>query len=309
MKNLKISVIIPTHNAEKFIVRTINSVLNQTYKDYELIIVDDASEDNTIATIRTRFPKIRISRLKKNLGQAGARNRGIERAKGEYIAFLDHDDEWLPDYLEKQVKSLDSAPKAVLSYTGAYILDEKARCIGKHLKGIGSKDPAADILLNIPILTMSSTLIKRDALLKAGMLDERLELGEDQEIYVRLLKYGKIITCRALLLKKHQHSSNTSRAENLFIEKCLKMADIFFSENREYNYLETRFRTRYLIEAIKGQTSAKVLVKELKAAFNLSIPLAAKEVLLMFVWAFRYTVGRTGLITKKYSPSLYDIFQ
>ena len=123
----KVSVIIPIYNAEKFISGTIESVIAQTYQDWEIIAVDDGSTDKT-PEILTKYKKKLSSNLQvitqENSGVSIARNKGIPAARGEYIAFLDHDDLWTPEKLEKQVKLLDSNKELGLVYSDSYVIDE-----------------------------------------------------------------------------------------------------------------------------------------------------------------------------------------
>jgi glycosyltransferase involved in cell wall biosynthesis len=105
----EVSVVIPAFNAGGFINRTINSVLAQTYNDYEVIVVDDGSTDNTAEAVKSYGTKVRYI-YQPNAGDGPARNTGINAAKGKWIAFLDHDDEWLPEKLEKQIKILKENP-------------------------------------------------------------------------------------------------------------------------------------------------------------------------------------------------------
>src|SRR4030042_5052103 len=103
-----VSIIIPTYNRAHLVMRAINSVLDQSFQDFEIIIVDDASRDNTEKMVSgIRDKRIFYIRHEKNRGGSAARNTGIKQARGEYIAFLDSDDEWLPEKLEKQLKVLE----------------------------------------------------------------------------------------------------------------------------------------------------------------------------------------------------------
>ena len=121
MKEPLVSVIITSYNAEKFIIETLKSVFNQTYKNWELIIVDDCSKDATIFIIEKFFKNssnnILLLKNSKNLGSE-SRNVGIKHAKGKYLAFIDHDDQWLPQKLEKQVKfqEITSCPLSCTYY-------------------------------------------------------------------------------------------------------------------------------------------------------------------------------------------------
>jgi len=104
-----VSVVIPAFNAGRFIKRTIESVLSQTYRDFEIIVVDDGSTDNTAEVVRSYGPKVRYI-YQENAGDGPSRNTGISAAKGDWIAFLDHDDEWLPEKLEFQMALLEENP-------------------------------------------------------------------------------------------------------------------------------------------------------------------------------------------------------
>src|SRR5678815_5471292 len=118
----KVSVVIPTRNRAEFLRAAIQSVLNQTFQGFEIIVVDDASEDKTPEIVRT-FTDTRMTYVRHdtNKGQGVTRNDGISRASGEFIALLDDDDEWLPGKLEKQIRVLDSSRSDVgLVYTGLY---------------------------------------------------------------------------------------------------------------------------------------------------------------------------------------------
>ncbi len=110
--NPTVSVIIPTYNRANLVSRAIKSVLNQTYQDFEIIVVDDCSEDNTEEIVKSfNDSRIRYIKHKKNKGGSAARNTGIKRARGKYIAFLDDDDEWLPSKLEKQIMLFEKLSK------------------------------------------------------------------------------------------------------------------------------------------------------------------------------------------------------
>ncbi len=116
-----VSVIIPNHNYSQFVGEAIESVIAQTYKNFELIVIDNGSTDNSkqvLESFKKKYPKIKIY-FQKNLGQAGARNRGIDESKGNLIAFLDADDVWMPNKLEEQVK-LFIDPDIGLVYSSCY---------------------------------------------------------------------------------------------------------------------------------------------------------------------------------------------
>jgi len=130
MQNNLVSIVTPSYNSAKYISQTIESVLNQTYQNWEMIIVDDLSSDNSIDIISKYLgDRIKLIQLEKNSGSAVARNRAIEEAKGRYIAFLDADDIWLPNKLEKQIEFLDRY-KLAFTYSSYYLIDEDGNDLG-----------------------------------------------------------------------------------------------------------------------------------------------------------------------------------
>ena len=130
-----VSIIMPSYNTEKFIVDTINSVLNQTYKNWELIIVDDCSTDDTINIIKQfNDGRIKFFQNDKNSGAAISRNKALTEAKGKWIAFLDSDDLWYPEKLEKQIKFMKENDYH-FSYTNYEEIDEKSNSLNRLITG------------------------------------------------------------------------------------------------------------------------------------------------------------------------------
>lgn len=130
-----VSVIVPVYNVEKFIEETMDCVLAQTYTDWELLLVEDCSTDSTVTLIRqymerTRDPRIRLIRQPSNMGAARARNRGLKEAEGRYIAYLDADDLWAPEKLERELAFLKEKDAAFV-FTGYEFADENGRGVGK----------------------------------------------------------------------------------------------------------------------------------------------------------------------------------
>ena len=126
-----VSIVIPAYNCERFVAETIKSVKNQTFKDWELVIVNDKSSDKTAEVVK-KFcsKKIKLINLKENSGVAKARNAGIDAARGRYLCFLDADDLWVPEKLEKQLKFMEEK-KSAFSFTGYEFADENAKPNGK----------------------------------------------------------------------------------------------------------------------------------------------------------------------------------
>lgn len=186
-----VSVIIPTYNRAHLITRAIRSVLNQTYHDFELIVVDDGSTDNTEEIVNGfNDPRIKYIRHDKNKRVAAARNTGIKAARGSYIAFQDSDDEWLPTKLEKQLQAFKNAsPEVGVVYSGIWRIEgNKRKHIGYHDKK-GKEEDLCHNLLKKSFIYVQSAIIKKECFAKAGMFDEDMSVAEDWEFWIRISKY------------------------------------------------------------------------------------------------------------------------
>ena len=188
-KSVTVSVIIPSYNRADLIKRAVQSVLNQTYQDFEIIVVDDGSTDNTKQIVKS-FNDKRISYIyhKKNMGAPAARNRGIKSGRGQYFAFLDSDDEWLPEKLEKSLKKFLSLDSDVgLVYSNFFITGDG----GRQKKALDRKGPEGKIsrdLLRKSFIQMSATLIKSGCLAKIRF-DERLPTDQDRDFFIRICQH------------------------------------------------------------------------------------------------------------------------
>ena len=136
MNNHKVSIITPLYNSEKYIADAIDSVLHQTYTNFELIIIDDHSQDNSVNIVnRFKDERIQLLCLKENKGAGIARNKGIDMATGRYIAFLDSDDQWLPDKLDKQIHFMKSN-KVGFCFSSFFLMDEQGRDLNKYREAL-----------------------------------------------------------------------------------------------------------------------------------------------------------------------------
>lgn len=190
----KVSVIIPAYNAEKYLAETIRSVLDQSYSDFEVIVVDDGSSDGTLGVARGFEPKVKAL-SKSNGGPASARNLAIRHSQGEYLAFLDSDDLWVEDKLEEQVAVLDANPKVGLVYGEALMFAGNAgeqKVEGK----IGfTSDPSFRLLLFGDYIPNSTVMIRRACVDIIGLLNESRELigVEDYEYWMRMARHFPMI--------------------------------------------------------------------------------------------------------------------
>jgi len=215
---MKVSVIIPAYNSCKYIQETIDSVINQTFQDFEIIIVDDGSVDNTKELIQAyidRHPdKIRYI-YQKNQGPAAARNTGIKASESKFIALLDSDDKWLPERLEHCVRALESDERVGLVHTNIMKIREDGQSIGvldrqkQFLSG-----HIFNYLLNRKAHILSPTvLFRRECCNKVGLFDEhKICIGlEDREMWLRIAREYKILYIDKVLAYYRVSESSLSR--------------------------------------------------------------------------------------------------
>jgi len=216
---LLVSVVITTYNRAGYIKRAVESVLAQTYKNIEVIIVDDGSIDKTpriLSELSKREPKIVILTNKTNLGAVKSANRGIRKAKGKYIARLDDDDFWC-DFkkLEKQVSFLERNPEYNLVGGGIIKVDKEGKEIIRYLSPENDKDIRKVILIN-NVFVHSTVLFRRNVFEKVGDYDEQFIFGEDMELWLRIGKLGKFYNFQEFFVYSldHEYSSSiyTSRS-------------------------------------------------------------------------------------------------
>ena len=238
VKNPTVSVIIPTYNRAHLIDKAINSVLSQTYQDYEIIIVDDASTDNTKEVVKD-FTDSRISYIFhiNNLDISAARNSGIKASQGKYIALLDSDDEWLPEKLDKQINKFEKESlKIGVIYTGSYYIDEKGSQIRKVHVPIKEGYIYEDLLRAGGYLCLSSTLIKRECFKKVGLFDENLPPCEDLDMWIRIAKYYKFSYIKDLLVASRIHNNQITNDSEALIKGIKKIQVKYNKELRKRPY-------------------------------------------------------------------------
>ena len=204
----RVSVIIPTRNRAVLLPRAVNSVLAQTYADFELLIVDDCSTDDTPAVIAAfADPRVRALRHDANRGQSAAVNTGLANARGEFVAFLDDDDEFTPDSLAARVAALEAAPPEVgLVYGWIDVIDDVTGEVqpGRRLALEGAE--ALEYALEAKTIAPTSALLVRtDAARQAGGYDERLATGNDAYFVCRILSNYGALALRQVVVRYHEN--------------------------------------------------------------------------------------------------------
>jgi glycosyltransferase involved in cell wall biosynthesis len=211
--NPLVSVIIPTYNRASYLPSAIDSVLHQSHKNVEVILVDDGSTDDTPSVLQSYGDRIRVV-TQSNSGPAIARNRGIAVSTGDIIAFLDSDDQWLPTKLERQVRSLEAAgPGVTCSLCNCTVLYAN----GERTSTFAIADTMPDcqtgmwlnpvaVLLNRFVMFNQAIAIRREVLERVGYFDETLKFGEDYELPFRLALEGPWTIIRDELVTYHEAS-------------------------------------------------------------------------------------------------------
>lgn len=236
-----VSVIIPAYNRLHLIEPAIKSVLEQTYRKYEIIVVDDASTDGTSTWIAEHYPQIRLISLQKNSGAAEARNIGIKSARGEFIAFLDSDDYWDSHYLTAMTQVLEAYPGASFAFSNhREILRDGSlkQCVYKHSKKYS--DLVHRSLADVFIYTMSAVVARKQALDDCGLLDSRLSSSHDRELYIRLMQVGEMLHVEDFLVTRVMHDQNISSDYQNWIDNVFMTLDVFFEKSENQHYLPLR---------------------------------------------------------------------
>ena len=199
-----VTVLIPAYNAAGTIERALESALGQSYEPKEVVVVNDASPDDT-ATIVERYAdrNVRLVNLEKNVGECGAMNAGIQAAAGDYIAFLDADDEWCEGKLEKQLAILRQQPDLIfITSDGDFVKDDGEKISTVYDGAIPVAGPDAwKMLLENNFVAKPCVVAQRAALLACNGFDQTLRLGGDQDMWIRLAAMGPIAQIPESLVK------------------------------------------------------------------------------------------------------------
>lgn len=208
---VKVSVIVPAYNAMKYLPETLDTVLQQSLQDFEVIIVDDGSSD-AIEAWASQLTDSRVQLLSQvNQGPSAARNNGIASAQGEYIAFLDADDLWDSTKLEKQVEILDRQPAVGLVYTWVSSVDEHGVSRGRVIKNYDEGDVWQVLLLHNIVECGSTPMVRRACFDQLGVFDQAIKYVEDRDMWLRIASRYQFAVIQEPLVYYRQHSNSGSR--------------------------------------------------------------------------------------------------
>jgi glycosyltransferase involved in cell wall biosynthesis len=266
-----ISAIIPAFNADRFIRRTIESILAQTYTDYEIIVVDDGSTDNTAEVVKNYGPKVNYI-YQENSGDGAARNTGIAAAKGDWVAFLDHDDEWLPEKLFSQMELVGRNPDLKWCATNRFQSDGRRRVAVGNTEAIRNNLAGKDYFENYfeaankgvcPVIT-STMLIHREVFDEVGVFDPHLVRSSDLDLWWRITyRYPEIgylpqplvvvhLDVENIVSTKHRMESKRGVSAGGLIARHLKLAREQGSLEAFRPYAKKRLRKKLIINIYHG---------------------------------------------------------
>lgn len=214
----KVSIIIPTYNRPHYLEETLRSIMKQTYQDFEVIVVDDGTPSDVNESICSKFDKVSYFKIKNSGGPAKPRNIGIQKAKGKYIAFVDDDDLWLLEKLEKQVAILDSNPSFGLVHYYCNVIDEKGNLKNKIVGRPGNPsvkhgNVSMKMMGNWTVM-MSTSFIRKEIVDKVGFFNENMPAaGEDAEFWIRCSFFTKFYYIDEALVYYRIHENNISSEE------------------------------------------------------------------------------------------------
>lgn len=238
---INVSVVIPVFNGAKFIASTIRAVLQQTYKSYEIIIVDDGSTDSTLVELLEFSKFIKIISIE-NGGVSNARNVGIKASEADYIAFLDADDLWSADKLSRQMKVFDDYPDVGLCCCN-YI--QESNCI-KHFDlfsqenvitlDLPMRQRTTEALINSNFIgTCSNVIIKKSILNMVGLFDVSLKQAEDYDLWIRCSLVTNFFLMSDVLMRKINHETNLTNNQLETWKYHEKVLKINFTGNKNFD--------------------------------------------------------------------------
>lgn len=262
--NPLISVIIPVYNGEKTIKRAIDSVLSQDHKNIELIVIDDCSTDNTYQRLLDiKDSRLKVIKHKVNKERAAARNTGIKNTKGEYIAFIDDDDEWLVNRLSSQLEYLGSKDgKEYRAVISNYYFQKGDRW--KLVKSRKEGNLFEDILnVEVSLGAGSTLLIEKSVVDEIGMFSEAHSRNEDLEFMLRYLLKYKLAVCPLPTIRVYGHSSKADG--DMYLKAKLHFFDLFKTHIEKLpTQSQKRIYARQWLQVSKGYASEGRVVQTLK---------------------------------------------
>lgn len=228
---------IPVYNEIKYLKEALLSVLNQSFAEYEVLIIDDGSSSDIVTALDTFSSyddRIYVHHISHG-GVSYARNIGIELSSGTFIAFLDADDIWMPNKLEKQVSLLESQPKVGVVYTNAEFISTEGTLIGKTICEHWNMSPMPsgnilESLLEKSFIVQSTVITRSTCFKEVGKYDENLRRGEDWHMFIRLAKHYEFVFIDEILVHYRRHQGSVSLSSESQLNDVLSVVNVIFSD-------------------------------------------------------------------------------
>ena len=216
---LKVTVVIPVYNGSRYLRESINSVLAQTFQDYEIVCVDDGSTDDSVSLLQEYGQRIRVVR-QDNSGQSAARNAGVKLARGEYIAFLDQDDVWYPSKVQNQLAVLDAEPDVVLVHCNFDRIDERGEMLERGagmIERTSALGSSMGQLIGEALIFPSAMMIRKEGYERIGGFHHALQGFEDFDLIARLKEQGRFVMVEERGMAYRMHGSGFTRTGGIHV--------------------------------------------------------------------------------------------
>jgi glycosyltransferase involved in cell wall biosynthesis len=276
----KVSVIMNCHNCSKYLREALDSIYQQTFRDYEIIFWDNKSIDNSADIALSYGKPLRYFRGEDFLPLGAARNLAIEKAKGDYIAFLDCDDVWLPENLEKLVRLLDSNKKLGLVYSDSYITDKKGlrkkTCFNilRPFKGNVFNELFLDNF--IPLLTV---MVRKNILYRVGIFNPIYEINEEYDLWLRIAENHPVDFIEQPLAKYRIHTGNVGKNVEAYVNESFQIMEYWLNKKPGLkNELKSKIKlkklrlysklTRYYINKHENKKAIIALINSLRSPLH-----------------------------------------
>lgn len=268
----KVSVIIPTYNRANYLQLTLDSVLNQSYRNIEIIIIDDGSPNDETEVLCGRYNNVQYYRINNSGGPAKPRNEGLKKCTGDYIAFLDDDDIWFSNKIEEQVKILEQSKSFGLVHSYCNVIDENGNPINQMVGKPGNIEVKhGDVKMRMIgnwTLMMPTPLVRRSVVAQVGYFNETIPAAlEDVEFWTRCSFYTKFYYLDKALASYRQHSDNISTSNKNYVDLPLFLERILKNQLLEKRISKTEYKKLLLNVCFSQAKNVKQF--PLKTFFNL----------------------------------------
>jgi glycosyltransferase involved in cell wall biosynthesis len=299
----EVSVVIPTYNSATLLCEAVESVLEQTYQDFEIIVVDDGSTDNTRQMAEVfRGPKVKYI-FQPNQGPPVARNTGIRASSGRLVAFLDADDIWLPFKLELQVKALENSPQAGLAYCDMFLydMDQQAVIGAPFLQRCPRPPPRGEVFAELSHRFFghpSTTIIRREVFDRVGFFDESLRYCDDYDMLFRIASRFEFELVSAPLVAYRFHKGQLSGNPEPYWQGHVKL----FNKFLKYHSVSPPIRRRYSRQLAGTHFHYGVFLarrKQYSSGINEILNSARTDFLQLFPLSFSYLKRTAAYLGKK----------